>query len=289
MFRARRVGRNPDFGRNQADRRGGGRAVHRRLHGSRTAADAFSAQCRQPARPYFQETEEIANRLTTDLGIKQIAVLYQDDAFGRAGYDGTVEALKKRGMTLAAEGVFERNTTAVRAGLLQVRRAHPEAVLIVGPYQPVAEIVRLAHRIKLNAVMLTLSYVGADALAKELDSEGDNVVVTEVVPFPRDRSLPVVAHYQDALKISAPAAEPGFVSLEGYLVGRMVIDILKRTGKDLSRQAFLSTITTSRSSTSTACVSRSGQRTIRACGDVFLTVLKDGKVVPTTDLKGVRQ
>jgi branched-chain amino acid transport system substrate-binding protein len=238
---------------------------------------------------YFQETEEMVNRLTTDLGIKRIAVLYQDDAFGRAGYDGTVAALKKRGMALAAEGVFERNTTAVRAGLLQVRRADPEALLVIGPYQPVAEIVRLAHRIKLDTVILTLSFVGADALAQELGPEGNNVVVTEVVPFPRDRSLPVVAHYQDALKISSPAAEPGFVSLEGYLVGRMVIDILRRTGKDLTRQAFLSTIYNQPEFDIDGLRLTFGPTDNQGLDDVFLTVLKDGKVMPATDLKGVRR
>ena len=47
---------------------------------------------------YKQETEEMVARLTTDLGIKRIAVMYQDDSYGRAGYVGVIEALKRRGM-----------------------------------------------------------------------------------------------------------------------------------------------------------------------------------------------
>ncbi|MCI5098940.1 ABC transporter substrate-binding protein, partial [Phaeobacter italicus] len=68
---------------------------------------------------------------------------------------------------------------------------------------------------------------------------GEGVIISQVVPFPWDTSVAVVADYQAALKALDPAAEPGFVSLEGYLTGRLAIEALKAAGAELTRDSFL--------------------------------------------------
>ena len=191
---------------------------------------------------YDQETEAWIEHLTTDLGVSRIAILYQDDTFGRAGLSGVSKAMEKRGMKLVAEGTFERNTTAVKMALLAIRKAGPEAVVMVGPYKPCAEFIKLAHRLKLDAVFVNISFVGANALAKELGEDGKGVVVTQVVPFPGDMSIPLVAQYQKALKAANPDAQIGFVSLEGYMVGRLVIEALGKVKGPVTRAGLLSTI-----------------------------------------------
>ena len=69
---------------------------------------------------YGQETEAWIKHLTTDLGLSRIAILYQDDLFGRAGLDGVKGALEKRGLGLVAEGTYMRGTTAVKRALLAI-------------------------------------------------------------------------------------------------------------------------------------------------------------------------
>jgi branched-chain amino acid transport system substrate-binding protein len=191
---------------------------------------------------YDQETEAWIEHLTTDLGVSRIAILYQDDTFGRAGLSGVSKAMEKRGMKLVAEGTFERNTTAVKTALLAIRKVGPEAVVMVGPYKPCAEFIKLARRLKLDAVFVNISFVGANALAKELGEDGKGVVVTQVVPFPGDMSIPLVARYQKALKAANPDAQIGFVSLEGYMVGRLVIEALGKMKGPVTRAMLLSTI-----------------------------------------------
>ena len=191
---------------------------------------------------YDQETEAWIEHLTTDLGVSRIAILYQDDTFGRAGLSGVSKALEKRGMKLVAEGTYERNTTAVKTALLAIRKADPEAVVMVGAYKPCAEFIKLARRLKLNAVFVNISFVGANALAKELGEDGKGVVVTQVVPFPGDTSIPLVARYQKALKAANPDAQIGFVSLEGYMVGRLVVEALEKVKGPVTRAGLLSTI-----------------------------------------------
>jgi ABC-type branched-subunit amino acid transport system substrate-binding protein len=191
---------------------------------------------------YDQETEAWIEHLTTDLGVSRIAILYQDDTFGRAGLSGVSKAMEKRGMKLVAEGTFERNTTAVKMALLAIRKAGPEAVVMIGAYKPSAEFIKLARRLKLDAVFVNISFVGANALAKELGEDGKGVVVTQVVPFPGDTSIPLVARYQKALKAANPDAQIGFVSLEGYMVGRLVIEALGKVKGPVTRAGLLSTI-----------------------------------------------
>ena len=186
---------------------------------------------------YGAETEAWIKHLTEDLKVKKIAIFYQDDAFGRAGLDGVKAAMGKRGLELAGEATFERNTVAVKTALLTLKRAEPEAVVMVGPYKPCAEFIKLARKLAFNPVFVNISFVGASALAKELGPDGKGVVVTQVVPFPWDTSLKVVAEYQAAIK-----STPEFVSLEGYLVGRLAIAALEKMGREPTRDGLIKAI-----------------------------------------------
>ena len=188
---------------------------------------------------YDQETEEMVERLTVDLGIERIAVMYQDDSFGRAGYVGARRALERRGMEPVSIGLYTRNTTAVKSGLLDLQQGDPEAVIIVGAYTPVASVISWARQIGMDAVFITLSFVGSNALAEELGDNAPGVFATQVMPFPSDDTVPVVAAYLDALLEHDPDTEPGFVSVEGYVAGRLAIASLEECGRDLDRTCFL--------------------------------------------------
>jgi branched-chain amino acid transport system substrate-binding protein len=191
---------------------------------------------------YAEETEAWVRHLTEDLKIKKIAIFYQDDAFGRAGLSGFQAAMKKRNLAIAAEGTYTRNTIAVKSALLDIKRAEPEAVVMVGAYKPCAEFIRLAHKIGFNPVFMNISFVGASALAKDLGPDGKGVVISQVVPFPLDSSIKVVADYQAAIKAADANAKPEFVSLEGYLVGRLAIAALEKAGANPSREGILKAI-----------------------------------------------
>jgi ABC-type branched-subunit amino acid transport system substrate-binding protein len=231
---------------------------------------------------YDQETEAWIEHLTTDLGVSRIAILYQDDTFGRAGLSGVSKAMEKRGMKLVAEGTFERNTTAVKTALLAIRKAGPEAVVMVGR----AEFIKLAHRLKLDAVFVNISFVGANALAKELGEDGKGVVVTQVVPFPGDTSIPLVTRYQKALKTANPDAQFGFVSLEGYMVGRLVIEALGKVKGPVTRAGLLSTIKEVGTFDLGGITLSYGPDDNQGMDQVFLTVIRaDGSFKPVDRLE----
>ena len=233
---------------------------------------------------YFQETEAWIDHLVKDLAISKIAILYQDDAFGLAGLEGVQRAMAKRNMSLVAEGTFKRNTTAVKSALLDIMKARPEAVVTVAPYKPVAEFIKLAHQVKMQAVFVAISFVGPDSLAQELGDQGTGVIVTQVVPFPWDATLPVVKAYQGAIAAVDSNAKPGFVSLEGYLAGRLVVEALKRIKGEPTREALLDAIAAAPFDFGGVTLSY-GPMKNQGSDRVFFTILEaDGTFRPVTRL-----
>ncbi len=193
---------------------------------------------------YNDETEEMVKRFTEDLGIERIGVLYQDDSFGRAGYNGTLAALERRGMEPVSVGLYPRNTTAVKTALLDLSKGRPEGIIMVGAYDPIGEFILWARETKLvgDAKFIAISFVGSNALAQKLGPQGEGVYVTQVVPFPTDSSLPIVSSYLKALSDFDSEAAPGFVSFEGYLAGRLAIAGVERCGRDVSRSCFMDSL-----------------------------------------------
>ena len=235
---------------------------------------------------YYQETEEMVARLTTDLGIDRIAVMYQDDSYGRAGRNGVQIALGRRGMEPVSIGLYPRNTTAVKTALLDLNRGAPEAVIMIGAYEPVAALIAWARHTGLDPIFMTVSFVGSNALARELGPVGEGVYVTQVVPFPTDGSLPIVSSYLDALSNFDPDATPGFVSLEGYLAGRLAIVGLEGCGRDVDRECFLESLRSADVIDIDGFELRYGFDDNQGSDSVFLTTIgRDGTYRPVKTLR----
>ncbi len=238
---------------------------------------------------YYQETEEMVERLTKDLGLDRIAVMYQDDSYGRAGYRGVRIALEKRGLEPVSIGLYVRNTTAVKTALLDLQQGNPEAVIIIGAYEPVAALIAWARHTGFDPVFMNVSFVGSNALAKELDELGDGgegVYVTQVVPFPTDTSLPVTAAYLNALARYEQDAVPGFVSFEGYLAGRLAIAGLQGCGREVNRACFLDSLRQADVVDIQGFELRYGQEDNQGSDAVFLTAIgSDGKYYPVSSLR----
>ncbi len=235
---------------------------------------------------YYQETEEMVARLTEDLGVDRISVMYQDDSFGRAGYRGVRRALDRRGMEPVSIGLYPRNTTAVKTALLDLRQGNPQAVIMIGAYQPVAALIAWARHTGLDPVFMTVSFVGSNALAQELGPYGTGVYVTQVVPHPTDDSRPITAAYLNALSAYAPDAVPGFVSFEGYLAGRLATAGLDGCGQEVDRACFLESLRRADVVDIDGFELRYGDGDNQGSDEVFLTRIgSDGKYHPVDTLR----
>ena len=193
---------------------------------------------------YLQETAAMVRGLLAQ-GILpyQIAIFSQDDSYGDAGYAGVMRGLKEAGYVHGyrlAHGRYERNTQDVGKGLLEILEApiEPRAVIMIGAYAACAKFIRVARRSLPNTVYLNVSFVGSTALKKALGRDSEGVLVTQVVPhFAGDLTL--TKEYRRDLQEFAPGAEPGFVSLEGYIVARIFVEGLRRAGPEVDRESII--------------------------------------------------
>lgn len=229
---------------------------------------------------YFQETEQLANYLVDQHGKKRIACFFQDDAYGQAGLEGIKRALQARQLELVATGNYKRNTLAIAEGLQAIAQGKPEAVVLVGAYSPCAEFMKQAKNDAnlAGATMCNISFVGTDNLLQAAGAAGEGSIISQVVPFPQDSSVPVVKEYLADMQKAGKTAEIGFISLEGYLVGKFFTAAVGKVGKDLNREALLDTIGNLKSLDLGGMTLAFGPNDNQGSDSVFLTTIKNGKV-----------
>jgi len=191
---------------------------------------------------YFDETERIVQHLTT-LGMKRIAVFYQNDAYGKAGLEGVMRALTRRQLQPAATATFERNTVDVNAALGSILPSQAEAVVQIGAYKACAEFIKQARVRGYGGQFFNVSFVGSKALADELGPVGMGVVISQVVPFPYTPSAPVVREYQQRMTEFGDK-DFDFSSMEGFLMAKVFVEGLRRAGKNLTRETLISGLET---------------------------------------------
>jgi branched-chain amino acid transport system substrate-binding protein len=238
---------------------------------------------------YYDETREQIDKLW-DLNIRKIGVIYQDDPFGKAVLDGVKLALQKHNAAPVALGTFVRNTLDIEAGMKEVMAAHPQAVVVVGPYAPTAAIVKRAHATDWRPQFLTVSFVGTEEFIKEAGTDAEGTIITQVMP-PYDRTdYPTVEQYRRCLAKYSPGEAPTFVSLEGFVDAMVLVEGLKRAGKDVTREKFISSIESIHEMNvglGPRLVLRYSATDHKGFNSVYPTVVKNGQPVLLTDWSGL--
>lgn len=187
---------------------------------------------------YNDETALIVRQLT-NLGLKKIAVFYQNDAYGKAGLDGVALALDKLGLKPVAQATVERNSVDVASAVRTINAAAPDAVVQISAYRSCAAYIRSARAAGYGGTFFNVSFVGTQALADELGKDGAGVVVSQVVPSPYSPTRPIAREFADAVK-KAGNIQANYSSMEGYLAAKVVTEGLKRAGSRIgSREALI--------------------------------------------------
>ena len=197
--------------------------------GAMALRDPFSKTTFHLRASYNDETALIVKQLT-NLGLKKIAVFYQNDAYGKAGLDGVTLALAAQNLKPVALATVERNSVDVAAAVATINAAAPDAVVQVSAYKSCAAYIRAARKAGFGGTFYNVSFVGTQALADELGKDGAGVVVSQVVPSPYNAARPIAREFVDAAK-KAGNVQPNFSSMEGYLAAKVFAEGLRRGGK----------------------------------------------------------
>jgi len=216
---------------------------------------------------YVQETASVI-RAALKAGIDPtgICAYVQNDAYGMAGITGIKLALASQpGMdeivsildemiqmsgpnpprnNMGPVGVYQRNTLYARDGFESLKNweqltgARCQLIVSVGAYANIARFTAYSRNKGANWIVSAVSFTGADNFRTELKDFGvnDGVVMTQVVP-PLESNLPIVEEAREAL-----GSDFGYVSLEGYIVGRLFIAALEQVPGPITRQNFVNVV-----------------------------------------------
>ncbi len=187
---------------------------------------------------YADETEAIVNQLVS-LGLKNIAVFYQNDGFGKSGLEGVTAALKKHNLAPIVAATVERNSLDVTAAVEAIAKAKPQAVVMVTLYKPTAAFVKAMKKAGQNPMLMTLSPVGTQQLVAELGADARGIGVSQVMPYPWNSVVPIVHEYQ---KLVGSKAGYSYYGIEAYVTARTAVDALKKTGRDLTREKYIAAL-----------------------------------------------
>lgn len=207
---------------------------------------------------YAQETAGLVENFV-QVGRRRIGVFYQADAYGRSGWAGVRAALAGHGERIAGEATYRRGTqfTATMRGQVELlQAAEPEAVICIGAYAACAAFARDAVDLGLRVPIANLSFVGSESMlglltegreAAEAEQYTSLLVNSQVVPSYHDTSIPAVREYREFMERYNPdmpaelvteAYTPfdySFVSLEGFLDAKIMVEILRRLGDEPAR------------------------------------------------------
>ena len=209
---------------------------------------------------YRQEMMALVDRFW-QLGARKFGVYYQIDAYGRSGTDGVARGLAQRGVRIVAEATYPRGakfTDDMTPAVTALRRAGVDVVLCTGAYQGCGAFVRTARDAGWTVPISNLSFVGSDAMLALLVKHGKStgrdytraLVNSQVVPSYDDPSLPTVAEYRLLMdRHNPPVPESlrdanytiqrySFISLEGFVNAKVIVEALQRTGPQPTRVAF---------------------------------------------------
>ena len=210
--------------------------------GAMALRDPFNRYAFHVRASYDDETALIVRHLT-NLGLKKVAVFYQNDAYGKAGLDGVNLALGQLNLKPVAQATVERNSVDVALAVKTLVAAGPDAVVQIGAYKGCAAFIREARKAGYGGTFYNVSFVGTQALADDLGKAGAGVVVSQVVPSPYSETRPIAREFTQAVKaVITKDVQANFSSMEGYLAAKVFTEGLKRAGNKPSRESLINAL-----------------------------------------------
>ena len=206
--------------------------------GAMALRDPFNKYAFHVRASYNDETALIVKQLTT-LGLRKIAVFYQNDVYGKAGLSGVTLALDALGLKPVALATVERNSVDVAQAVKTLTAAGPDAIVQVSAYKSCAAFIREAKKSGYGGTFYNVSFVGTQALADELGKDGAGVVVSQVMPSPYNPARPIAREFAEAVKDGGKDVQANFSSMEGYLAAKVFVEGLKRAGARATRETLI--------------------------------------------------
>lgn len=186
---------------------------------------------------YAAEIDKIVQQYET-IGYKRFAVFYQNDPFGLDGLASAEASIRKANGELVAKAGYEKNTTEVAAAVKAIVAAGPQAVIMVSNTAASAEFVRQSRAAGNLAQFVALSVTDGPQVAEKIGKEvAKGLAITQVVPDPSGRSVPLIREIQENFaKFRPQDVTLNHTLVEGYLGAKILGEGLRRAGPNPTRK-----------------------------------------------------
>jgi branched-chain amino acid transport system substrate-binding protein len=192
---------------------------------------------------YQDEAAKMVESLAL-MQIKNIAILYQDDAFGKDGLAGFEMHLAARKLNASVIAKYDRKDLNVDAAVASIMAANPAAVLMACTPSACADFIKKVKTAGRLPQFMMLSNVNSEEFFTSLGKHGRGVGVVQVMPAPRNIGVPVVREFQHALKVASNPPPVTSAVLEGFIAAKLLTEGLRRSGANLSSQRLVTALET---------------------------------------------
>lgn len=190
---------------------------------------------------YANESEKIVSQLK-QIGVTRVVYFYQDDGLGKALLGEVKKATAAAGLTLLAEIKVDPAAPDFAAAAAATAQANPQAVIVGTAGLTFPNYAKAVLATAARPVFYGFSVASLDVINRELKEKARGIVLAQVMPSLRNSTIPVVAEYLNLLKARSPAAVPSASQFEGFVHARLLVEGLRRTGRELSTEAFTKTM-----------------------------------------------
>ncbi len=182
-------------------------------------------------------------RHMVSIGQKNIAVVYQDDPFGKSGYAAALGVLKQHAVQPALEmavALDASNAGAVASALA----ALPEltGVVLVAASPATIGLITQARKAGVRTQFYNLAAQANTNLVKNLGEYTSGVVFSTLVPNPWRSAIPVVKDYQQIVSAATGQPNYSYLGLEIYLNARTLVDALRKAGRNVQRESLVTAL-----------------------------------------------
>ncbi len=183
---------------------------------------------------YLDELNKMAEFLAAT-GVRDIAVVYQDDGFGRSALKSAEAALTAHGLKpMLAAALTGKDYDATKA-VAEVAAKAPAAVILATAGNASVNFIRGYRAAGKNAQFFGLSVVSSGQLLKDLGSGADGVVISQVVPSPWAKSTQLAREFNRDAE-AAGETDLNHTTLEGYIAARVLVEALRRAAPEVTAE-----------------------------------------------------
>ena len=182
---------------------------------------------------YTDESQRLVQKLVT-MGIKDLGIVYLDNAFGKEVLDDVTRAMAVHGLRAVAQAALATDGKNLNEAVSQVMAGKPAAVLLGSAGAVSVNLITALKKASPAMPLAGLSVALTASALKSLGAACAGVAITMVFPDPNRAKIQVVRDYQSAMR-AIGQQEFSSISLESYINTRVLAEGLERAGRDLTR------------------------------------------------------